>query len=414
MRRPIPSGHDHVPAPLETPSLSLREGAFPLDPAIHRCRLSPVVAQGDPVSLGQTLARCDSLSLHASVSGRVTIRNDSEIVVAAEPDKPSASAFPAVVPPAEPDDWPAFLADMGLVGMGGSMFPASIKFRAAASIHTLVVNAVECEPGVGIDEALLAHAPEPVAAGLEALAQAYAIRRTVLAVKRGSRARLPATPNGPQAERLAMPARYPAGAEKLILWKIAGRRPPTGTLPVQWGVLVTSVASLWALGRRLLEGRPSLDRPLSVIAPGVRRNFVVPVGVPVRAVLDAAGALPASPDTIVVAGGLMMGRQIALESPVLKGTLALFVLAPGQRWRRSEAPCILCGACFDACPLGLHPIGMATRIRERQPSPALEAQLDECFLCGACSAVCPADIRLVQSFREGKLWIKQRTSSNPS
>jgi len=69
---------------------------------------------------------------------------------------------------------------------------------------------------------------------------------------------------------------------------------------------------------------------------------------------------------------------------------------------KPEDPCILCGACFDACPLGLHPSGMAERIKARQSSAALSAQLRECFLCGACSAVCPSNIPLAQYFRAAK------------
>ena len=104
-----------------------------------------------------------------------------------------------------------------------------------------------------------------------------------------------------------------------------------------------------------------------------------------------------------------MGRSAGLDFRIGKGTNALMVLPIEQRLVRAESPCILCGSCFDACPLGLHPVGMVNRIRERRRSRALEHQLNECFLCGACSAVCPADIPLVQVLREGKSWMREKS-----
>jgi hypothetical protein len=55
----------------------------------------------------------------------------------------------------DPANYPAFLETIGLVGMGGGMFPAGRKVRSSHGIHTLVINGVECEPGITIDQAVL-------------------------------------------------------------------------------------------------------------------------------------------------------------------------------------------------------------------------------------------------------------------
>ena len=110
---------------------------------------------------------------------------------------------------------------------------------------------------------------------------------------------------------------------------------------------------------------------------------------------------------MIVAGGLMMGRRVSREDAVLKGTNALFHLPTGRRLVQPEEPPTPWGSRTYACPLKLHPIGMADRIRRGKRSRALEAQLEECFLCGACSAVCPSDIPLVQTFHRGKQWRRE-------
>jgi electron transport complex protein RnfC len=408
MRRKIKSSSKQAPPPLERLDPNPRELSFPLSAAVNRTTVDTVVAEGDTLAAGEAIARGASLTLHTPLAGTVSCVDGDWIRI-----KVSASQKAAVFEtPAAPgiDELPALAGRMGLVGMGGSMFPASIKLAASKEIHTLVVNAVECEPRIEIDEALLLERTVAVVAGIRALQEAIGFKRIVLALKRSSLDRL-----GPIAEQegwtlCLMSEFYPAGAEKLIVGKLAGRLPPAGVLPFHWGYLVMSGASLWTFGLSVSEGRPCLERPLTLVeADGDARNLIVPLGCPAGHVAESCGLRLDPERDILIAGGLMMGRRIALTDPVLKGTNALFVLRPHKRLRKHEAPCILCGACFDACPLHLHPAGMAERIRNEKWSSALEAQLQECFLCGACSAVCPANIPLVHVFQEGKQWTKEKS-----
>ncbi len=410
MRRRIRSAKDRPPALVEPPVRLPARVYLPLDRALNRCSLTGMVTDGAAVVAGQAVACCDVLTLHAPAAGVVQGATPHGIAIRCS-DTTEPPVFPSVTIPSA-RELPAFAADMGLAGMGGSMFPASIKLQAGRRIHTLVVDAVECEPGIEIDEALLVHDGATVGAGMRVLTQALGIRKSVLAVKRASVSHLGHCLDGcgMDVETLAMSNFYPAGAEKLIVGRLLGGTPPAGTLPVHLGVLVFSVASLWAIGRRIREGRPCIDRPLTLVGPdGKARNLVVPVGAPVRHVLDECSVDYDDARHVLVAGGLMMGHGIAPDDSIVKGTNAIFVLPARRRLSKPEEPCILCGSCFDACPLKLHPIGMAERIRARRFSGALEAHVNECFLCGNCSAVCPSEIPLVQVFHEGKQWLRQQT-----
>lgn len=406
MKQKVYSGDAGVVAPLEPLSRPPDTVRFPLAPAINRCELAAVAQAGDPVSAGAVLAHGPALVLHASVPG-VVARADAQEIALRRGDAPApASAAPRGSLPVR-SELPAFAREMGLVGMGGGMFPASIKLQASERIHTLVVNAVECEPGIQIDEALLLYEADTVRAGLTCLVETLGIANTVLAAKRTSIPRMAPFAAACQARLVPMPNVYPAGAEKLIVARLLGRLPPTGLLPMQLGYLVFSVASLWALGRRLLQGEPSIMRPLTLVTPTGTRNLLIPVGTSIRHVFESAGVDVEPRTHLIIAGGLMMGRRVDLETPILKGMNALFVQPLDRRLQAAAQPCILCGACFDACPLRLHPIGMANRIEARQASAALSAQLSECFLCGACAAVCPASIPLVRIFQEGKQWLRK-------
>lgn len=408
MKRGIRLNSAKAPAAIERLSGLPEFLRLGLDPAVNRCVPAASVKAGEHVHIGHVLARCEALSMHAPVSG--TVREAGPDAIVLQPDYTEMPPLPAGSPAAVPSakDLPEFAAQMGLAGMGGSLFPASLKFRAATAVRAIVLNAVECEPGIEIDAALLAHELETVCAGLDALCMALGVSRRILAARKSAVPWIVEKVKDKGFEILAMRDEYPAGAEKLIVGRLEGRMPPAGVLPVHLGYLVLSVASAWAFGRRVRDGLPSIERPLSLVIPGDPvHNLVAPVGTPVGHLLGDYEISFDPARHVLVAGGMMMGRRVEPDQPVTKGTNAVFLLEAGARLRRAAQPCILCGSCFDVCPLKLHPIGMADRVRARRVSGALKAQLDECFLCGACAAVCPSDIPLVEHFKEGKSWLRE-------
>ena len=166
-----------------------------------------------------------------------------------------------------PETFPDFLDTIGLVGMGGSGFPASEKIRAAVGAHTLVINGVECEPGIAIDQTVLLHQAHWVQAGADASAQAIQAKTVILAVKNDPGQISKLQELYPKYSIVPFPDRYPAGAEKLILKKLTGKTPPPGTRPHQFGYLVQNVASLRAIGRALVDGIPVIERPLTLAMP---------------------------------------------------------------------------------------------------------------------------------------------------
>ncbi|MBN2302697.1 MAG: 4Fe-4S dicluster domain-containing protein [Lentisphaerae bacterium] len=403
MRRRIRPWQGGDIAPLERLEPLPEQVSFSMDAGINRCRVAPIVQTGAAVAEGEIVAQGESLAMHASVSG-VVERADAEQIVIRRGLAPSTvSALKETSCPQNAADLARIAREMGLVGMGGGMFPASVKLGTGWQIHTLVVNAVECEPGIQIDEALILHDTDTVRSGIDCVTAALAIKRRVLVVKRTAANHIGSFAASCAADVLTMPNRYPAGAEKLIVARLDGRMPPAGLLPVQCGYLVLSVASLWAIGRWQLYREPSILRPLSLVTPSrPTRNLLVPIGTALSHILNTYG-IGYNPEAhLLVTGGLMMGARATPKTPILKGTNAIFVQPILRRLIRPEEPCLLCGACFDVCPLNLHPIGMVERIKSGRRSPALATQLDECFLCGACSAVCPAEIPLVQYFRDAK------------
>lgn len=388
---------DGAPEPLAACPSHL---AFPLRRSAGGPLPEPRVKPGDTLASGDCLAESPQAAVHAACAGTVASVDATTVRIECTPGAPWSFVAQASLAAVTQRGFGQFLAAAGIVGMGGGQFPASVKFAASRGVHTLVVNGAECEPGTTIDTQLLLHDGELVRIGAEALASAVGATEIVLAIGHAEQSdRIGAA----HAWRLLhVPAGYPAGAERLVLEKLTGRRPPASILPAKLGVLVQNVATVRAIGRALRDGVPCVERPLSVIdiAAGRRRNLIVPVGIAAEDVFAACGwSLPS--DAAIVAGGLMMGALVGPRTPVTRGTTSL-VLVP--RGAFEERACIRCGACYDRCPLGLHPIDLAERVRaEARPfRTATQAQLSECFLCGVCSSVCPSRIPIAARLREAR------------
>ena len=87
-------------------------------------------------------------------------------------------------------------------------------------------------------------------------------------------------------------------------------------------------------------------------------------------------------------------------------------LVESQDTRRARyggyGPCIACGRCLNACPLGLEPNQVSIRVEaaralDTEPFGALE-----CYECGCCTYACPAHRPLVQFMQVAKAALRGR------
>jgi electron transport complex protein RnfC len=157
---------------------------------------------------------------------------------------------------------------------------------------------------------------------------------------------------------------------------------------------------------------PMLERVVTVAGPGVRRpaNLLVPVGTPVRAVLDHCGGLTAETREVVM-GGPMMGMPLAsLDVPVLKGTSGLLAFTEAEARLPVEYACIKCGRCVEACPQFLNPSRLARLARAGRWEDLERQHLMDCVECGSCSFACPSGIPIVQLIRVAKSSVREQAA----
>lgn len=383
-----------------------------------------VVERGARVVRGQVVAEAAgfvSVPIHAPVTGRV---------VAVEPRRQAnGSVGPAVV--IEADTWDtqelgahpsvdpagldiqAFVAHLqrgGLVGLGGAAFPSHVKaaLPAGRTVQHLVINGCECEPYLTCDHRTMAERPAAVVRGAKILAEKLGVLDTVIGVeanKADAIAALEALCRGSTVRVAPLQVKYPQGAEKMLVKAIFGFEIPPGKLPLDVGTVVNNVGTTAAIADWFDEGKPLIERVVTVSGPGVVRpaNLLVPIGTPVREVLEACGGVTDRTTTVVM-GGPMMGMALAdLDVPVVKGTSGLLAFTAETDWMpRDDWACVKCGRCLDACPYFLNPSRLALLSRARRWDDLPAFYVGDCMECGACTWTCPSGVPIVQLIRVGK------------
>ena len=388
------------------------------------------VRAGDRVRACEAVGRAahpDSLAVHSPASGvvravelRAVVHTDGEhkrqmcIVIETDGD--------AAAPRAPAPDWrdcsvdeiAARLRQSGVAGLGGAAFPSHRKLPLAGiPVHTVVINAAECEPYITCDEALMRHRPDEIVRGALVLSRLMGGAAPLLALeddKPEAAASVEAAARGTAVRIAIVPARYPVGAAHLLVYALTGIEIPAGRHAAEYGVQCFNVATACAIHRALDLGEP-LARRVVTIAGRVARpqNVEAPIGTPLSVLLDHAGRLAGRMSYSV--GGPLMGCPVdTLEAPVVKSTNCLLTLPTPERAER-VMPCIRCARCADACPVGLQPHDLWRFCRAGRTAKASEYGLAACIECGACDYVCPSRIPLVAQFRVGKASIAQEARS---
>jgi electron transport complex protein RnfC len=382
-----------------------------------------VVKKGDKVLRGQLLAAsvgAVSAPVHAPTSGLVKDLLEvaspmgrlgpSFLIEADGEDK--AGQFLEPIPAwqeAAPETLRTRIAEAGIVGMGGAAFPSAVKLSPppAKPISVLVLNGVECEPCLTADHRLMLEDPESIITGALIMARILKVERLVLGIeanKPDAIELLSRHAQGTSVAVVSLRVRYPQGAEKQLIYAVTGRKVPTGGLPMDVGVVVQNVATAAAVAKAVLQGTPLYERITTLtgrplVRPG---NWRCRVGTSYAKAIELAGGVTSDPAKII-SGGPMMGYAVySLDTPVMKNTSGIVLLAADEVQQFGSHPCISCGRCVDACPMDLMPGTLSVQIENERYEQAERWHVLDCIECGCCAYACPAHRPLVQHLRRGK------------
>ncbi len=390
----------------------------------------PVVSRGEKVKVGTLLAEAGgfvSAPIYSSVSGTV-----AKIDTA-----PDATGYrrPAIYVNVEGDEWeetidrtdtletlsvhPELTAEeiiarikrAGVTGMGGAGFPTFIKLTPppTAKAECVILNGVECEPYITADYRLMVEHADEILVGLDLLMKAVGVEKGYIGIEENKPEAIALfsekTTDDPRIVVVPLKRKYPQGGEKQLVDAVMRRQVPAPpAIPVNVGAVVQNVGTAFAVYQAVMKHKPLFERYTTVTGKHLKQpgNYLVRIGTPFAQLIETCGGLPEG-ENKVLAGGPMMGKAIvSLEVPVCKGTNSITVLTGDDAHRKAVQPCIRCGKCVDACPMGLEPFLLATLSSLKEYERLEKEYVTSCISCGSCQFTCPSHRPILDNILQGK------------
>lgn len=379
---------------------------------------SPVVKVGDMVKKGQVIGKSDAFMhspIHSSISGKVTeisemlhaskekclsvvIKNDyldewaEGIPVKREWDKLDAEEIKNII------------KEAGIVGLGGATFPTHVKLSPSKDkkIDVFILNAAECEPYLTADYRMMLEYTERIVTGVKIVMKVLGVSKGFIGIEDNKPDAVKVMKEAfksTDVEVVALPTKYPQGAEKMLIKVLTGREVPSGGLPMDVGAVVQNVGTMVAICDAVVEGIPLIERVATISGDAISepKNLLLRIGTSFKDVIYYCNGFSKTPEKIIMGGPMMGIAQFSLDVPVIKGVSGILALSSEAVNSGEESPCIRCGRCVQACPMGLIPsmlsiLGERHKFKEAKE----EYNLLNCIECGSCAYTCPAKRNIVQ------------------
>ena len=393
------------------------ELVFPLSQHIG-APASAIVNQGDRVLRGQKIAEAGgfvSAPIYSSVSGTVkgiemrfnptgskvlsiVIENDGLYEKAEREDAKPLNEL-------SKDEIKKKISDAGIVGMGGAGFPTHVKLspKEPEKIDYIIANCAECEPYITADYRRMLENTEELVSGMRVVLSLFEHARGIFAVEDNKPDCIEKLQKlTSQEERMGvkvLKTKYPQGAERQLIYATTQRAINSSMLPADAGCIVDNVETLIAIHTAVVEGRPVLERIVTVSGDAISEpgNFKAFFGMNQAELIEAAGGFKTEPEKLISGGPMMGFAMFTTDVPVTKTSSSILGFTKDEVSAYEPSACINCGRCVEVCPSRLIPSRLADLAEHHEEERFKKMEGLECVECGSCSYVCPAKRQLKQS-----------------
>ncbi|MBI9110214.1 4Fe-4S dicluster domain-containing protein [Maridesulfovibrio ferrireducens] len=332
--------------------------------------------KGQSVARGEIIAEHPSKfggAYHASASGKATKVNYHHLTIKC--DCAENSVEPVDVQSMGPGK--ELLHTLQELGIDVAPF--------SSHCDNLVINGLNPEPGIFVAELLLECEKDILETGLRLAESLITPIHTMLAVARGTSYSLSGT------ESVSVKPKYPNSLNSLVIKAVTGNEFADDTK-------IMSIMDIYNLGLVAKFGLPVTDTIMTICG----HNYRVPLGTPIRHLLNELD-IPVKSGDKAVLGGPFRGEAVySLDEGVKKGDHGLFIISAGEFPSVEDTTCINCGECVLSCPARILPNLISRYAEYEKFEMAKKYDLDSCFECGLCSFNCTIRRPILQYIRFAK------------
>lgn len=378
-----------------------------------------LVKEGDYIYKGQVVAVNEKINfpVHSSVSGYATfgtnkiIGNGKKIkcVVVKNDFKEKYEKSRLVkkdISSYTKEDFIEALRENGITGLGGSDFPTFIKYNTG-NIKYLLVNAVECEPFISCDKAVIHNYADCILEAVDDIMEIMHIPKAYIVMKETNTDSIKMISKYiktyPNITIKLVEDAYPNGWERLVVRNTLGIE--YDKYPSEKGIIVSNVSTIYAIYEMLTYNRPLTERVVTITGPGIKKktNVKVKIGALASEVISNLDGYKDIKNPLFIAGGPMMGSSLPTDEVIITKDIGCLLVIEDHF--EKNLPCIKCGKCMEVCPAGIYPVLIMEnrdnikKLKELKPN--------KCVECGLCSFTCPSKIEVREFVRIAKERVKE-------
>ena len=288
------------------------------------------------------------------------------------------------------------LDQYNITGMSGNGFPASNKIKTFINSKSqkkyIVINAVECDPGLVHDSWLLMNRYEYISSAANFLNKELGAKRTILASKSAPPANFQGTKIS-MPEIYQVPNRYPIGEEHILIKEVLGIDLSAKDIPAEHGVLVINLQTIETIGEILLGQYKPNTRYITVADYTYGQSAVAKVvnGMPV---MDILQKIFGSPEGEKAYAGFGVMGAIATSPETIISPITNMICYSQDFQYADPIKCKKCGACSRKCPMSVSAKDIIQAYIKKQSDDLSKYNIDSCIGCATCNYHCRAGINV--------------------